>query len=114
MNSKVIYIASPYNHPEDSVRIENYEKVARLSAKMVAEGGVVISPISYGHNLLNFYENFPYDWQFWENFCLSLLSKCDELLVYQIEGWDKSRGVLSEIEFATKNNIPITYLEFKN
>jgi hypothetical protein len=112
MLSKLQYIASPYNHPEDLVRIGNYEKVSKFTAKLVAEGGVAISPISYGHNLLDFYENFPYDWEFWENFCLSLLSKCDELLVYQIDGWDKSRGVLSEIDFAIKNNIPITYIPF--
>ena len=113
MYSKVIYLASPYNHPDNEVRIENYNKVAKLSAKLVAEGQVVISPIAYGHTLLDFYENFPYDWEFWENFCISLLSKSDELLVYKMEGWDKSRGVLSEIDFATKKNIPIKFVEYE-
>jgi hypothetical protein len=113
MLSKVVYVASPYNHSDDKIRLENYNKVAKLSAKLVAEGNVVISPIAYGHTLIDFYENFPYDWEFWENFCLSLLSKSDELLVYKMNGWNKSRGVLSEIEFANKKNIPITYMEYQ-
>ena len=109
--SKLIYIASPYNHEDDSVRIENYKKVSSLAAYLVSMGDVALSPITYGHTLLEFCE-MPYDWQFWSNFCISFLSKCDELLVYKMDGWDKSRGVKEEIEYAIDNNIPVKYIEY--
>lgn len=112
MKSKVIYLASPYNHELDSVRIRNYEKVSEIAAEIVANGGVALSPITYGHTLIGFRDNFPYDWPFWSNFCLSFLAKCDELYVIKMNGWDLSRGVAEEIKYAEENNIPITYIDY--
>lgn len=110
--NKVIYIASPYSNPDPNVIEENYRKVAELSAELCSQGMVVLSPIVYGHTLLSFKE-MPNDWAFWTNFCLSLLSKCDELWVYKMEGWDKSTGVKGEIEFATNNFIPVKYIDYE-
>jgi hypothetical protein len=111
MLSKVIYVASPYNHPDDDIRYLNFLKVSKYSAKMISEGHVVISPIAYGHPLLSYVE-MPYDFEFWSNFCLSLLNKCDEIHVLTLDGWDKSRGVLEEIQFAKDNLIPVEYIEY--
>lgn len=110
--NKVIYIASPYSHPNPNVIEENYRKVAELSAELCSQGMVVLSPIVYGHTLLGFKE-MPNDWEFWTNFCLTLLNKSDELWVYQMEGWDKSRGVKGEIQYAIDMGIPIKYLEYE-
>lgn len=107
---KVIYLASPYSHPDDIVRENNYRLVSKIAADMIAEGNVVISPIAYGHPLLNFTE-MPSDWKFWSDFCLSMLAKCDEIRVCKMPGWDKSRGVAEEIEYAKEHNIPISYFE---
>lgn len=109
--NKLIYLASPYNHENDEIRIRNFEKISKIAADIVAEGGVAISPITYGHTLLQFRDNFPYDWEFWENFCKTFLSRCDELYVIMMEGWDLSRGVDEEIKYAIKVGIPITYIE---
>jgi hypothetical protein len=110
MNSQVIYIASPYSHPDDMIREQNYIKVAEYAAKLISQGHVAISPIAYGHTLLPFVE-MPSDWPFWSNFCISILNKCDKLIVYQMEGWDKSRGVAEEIEYAEKLGIPVEYIK---
>lgn len=108
--SNLIYIASPYSHPDENIREENYRKVTSLAAKLCSEGHVAISPIAYGHNLLSFHE-MPSDWEFWQNFCFSILKHCDEIMVYKMPGWDKSKGVSEEIKFAEENNIKISYLE---
>jgi hypothetical protein len=73
---------------------------------------VVISPITYGHTLLEYHE-MPSNWDFWKKFCLSFLERCDEMIVYQMPGWENSRGVKEEIEFAKSKGIKITYQEFK-
>lgn len=111
MTSKLIFISSPYSHWNDDVVEENYLKVAKLAAKLCSEGEVAITPIAYGHNLLKL-RSFPSDWEFWKNFCLTLLSRCDEMIVYKMDGWDKSKGVAEEIKFAELNNIPIKYIEY--
>ncbi len=108
--SKIIYVASPYNHPDDSIRVENYKKVSKYTADLIASGQVAMSPIAYGHPLLDFTE-MPYDWEFWSNFCISFLKKCEEMHIFMIDGWDKSRGVAEEIEYCVKNSIPIKYIE---
>lgn len=107
---KVIYIASPYTHSDIDVVEENYKKVSKFSADLCSQGIVALSPIVYGHTLLSF-KKMPSDWVFWTNFCLSLLNKSDELWVYKMEGWDKSRGVREEIEYAVENGIPVKYFD---
>lgn len=109
--SKMIYIASPYSHELDETRINNFKLVAQFSAKLIAEGNIVISPIVYGHVLLDYYE-MPSDWDFWKKFCLAFLERCDEIVVYQIPGWEYSRGIKEEIKFAEENGIKITYEKF--
>lgn len=111
MEKKLIYIGSPYSHPDPEVVEENYKKVSRLAAKLCSKGHVAFSPITYGHTLLGFHE-MPGDWEFWKSFCLSFLEKSDELLVYKMEGWENSKGLAAEIEYAMEKNIVIKWLEF--
>lgn len=112
VKSELIYLASPYSHPDDKIRQMNYEIISKITSEMVSEGKVVMSPISYGHNLLN-YTDMPSDWDFWYNFCVTFLLRCDKLIVCKMPGWENSRGVAEEIEIAKVNNIPIEYIEPK-
>jgi hypothetical protein len=107
---KLVYVASPYTYHDKKVVEENYRRVSRYAAEVVSQGIVALSPITYGHTLVGF-SPMRTDWTFWSNFCLTILSKCDEMHVLMIEGWDLSRGVAEEIEFAEKNNIHVTYVK---
>jgi hypothetical protein len=109
-NSDLIYIGSPYTHPEKEVRHRNYIEVTKIAAEIVSNGQVAISPITYGHVLLD-YAKMPSDWEFWSDFCLTLLKKCDKILVCNnMEGWDRSRGLTQEIQYAKDNDIEIEYI----
>ncbi len=108
--SKIIYFASPYSHSDPKVVEYRVKATSEMVAKLVSEGNVVMSPILYGHQLLKFHD-MPSDWEFWKNFCQSFLVKCEELMVFKVDGWDKSTGVLAEIELAKELNIKITYVE---
>lgn len=108
--SKLIYLASPYSHPDDEVREDNYIVVSNIAADMVSNGHVVFSPISYGHNLLEF-KNMPSNWEFWFNFCVTFLLKCDKLVVCKMPGWENSIGVTEEIEIARNCGIEVEYIE---
>lgn len=110
--SKLIYLASPYSHPDFTIRDSNYRMISKIAAKMVAKGGVVFSPITYGHNLLEF-RQMPSDWEFWFNFCVTFLMKCDKLVVCKMPGWENSVGVREEIEIAEKFGIEIEYIDVK-
>ena len=110
--SKIIYLASPYSHKDQSVSQGRYVKVSTKVAELTSQGLIIFSPITYGHTLLSFKE-MPGDWQFWKNFCESFIYKCDEFWVYKIDGWDQSTGVLSEIDLAKLLKVPIKYLEYE-
>ena len=106
----IIYLASPYSDKNPNVVIDRYNKTCEKVAELTSQGLVVMSPIVYGHTLLN-YKEMPSDWKFWKNFCETFLYKSDEMYVYKIEGWDKSEGLLAEIEIAKSLNMKITYIE---
>jgi len=110
-NNLLIYIGSPYSHPDKAVMEENFKRVSQLAADLCAEGKVVFSPITYGHTLLNFRE-MPHTWEFWQNFCINFLDHADRLLVYKMPGWENSKGLAAEIEYANENNIPIEYVDY--
>lgn len=107
--NKIIYVASPYSSSDDAVRKLNYIKVSFYTANLIAKGLVALSPIAYGHPLLDFAE-MPSDWKFWQHFCITFLEKCDIMHVLMLPGWDKSRGVLEEIEYCEKHGIPVQYI----
>jgi hypothetical protein len=106
---KLIFISSPYNNPEPNVMERNFMDVLLFSSYISSQDGVVgFSPIVYGHTLLKVKE-LPTDWDYWKNFCLTFLDRADELIVYMLPGWEESKGVKEEIEYAKSKNLKITY-----
>jgi hypothetical protein len=110
MENKVIYIGSPYSHPNTIIRNRRFNLVSKFAADLCSKGYIAISPITYGHVLVDF-KDMPTDFAFWNNFCIGLLSKCDYLYVYKIDGWEQSTGLKEEIKFAKENNIEIKYFD---
>jgi hypothetical protein len=106
----IIYIASPYSNPDSKIMDNNFKLVSSFASELCSKGYIAFSPITYGHVLVD-YTEMPTDWEFWENFCLSFLKLSSELWVYEIEGWDRSRGVAREIKYAIENNIKIKYIK---
>lgn len=110
---KLIYISTPYSHTDKEVVEKRVLLVTLYVAKLVSEGTMAISPITYGDALLKV-RKLPSDYSFWNTFCLSLLNKCDEMIVYKIDGWEDSIGVKDEIRYCLENNIPVEYIEFED
>lgn len=107
--NKIIYVASPYSSGVPERVKNNFEVITKYVADLVSIGYIAISPITYGHVLLD-YAEMPSDYFFWQHFCIGLLAKCDCLLVVQMPGWELSVGMADEIKYAKENNIPITYI----
>lgn len=107
---KIVYLASPYSHPDESVVNERFDRISLIASILNSKSIVSLSPITYGHTLLS-YTKMPSDWEFWRNFCLSFLQHSSELWVIKMEGWNRSPGISEEIEFAIKNSIPVKYIE---
>jgi len=109
----MIYIGVPYTHPDKKVMEDRYRLVSGITAHLVKRGFIVFSPITYGHTLCEF-EDMPRDFGFWNELCLSFLSTSDLLVCVKSLGWEESRGLDAEMEFASENVIPILDIELED
>ncbi len=109
----MIYLASPYTHPEAMVRYDRFLRVNSVAAELMREGLHVFSPISHCHSIATM-NQLPTDWEFWQDHCKAGLKKCDSLWVLKLDGWKESRGVAMEIATANLMLMPIEYREIQS
>jgi hypothetical protein len=103
----ISYLACPYTHEHDYVQHRRYEQVTSVAAQLMSEGQCIYSPITSMHYLSR---HLVRDGDFWLQHDLTILSRCDKLIVLQLDGWEQSVGLKMEIEFAKSAGIPIEYL----
>mgnify|MGYP002782450901 CR=1 FL=1 len=104
----MIYLASPYAHPDPRVRERRFQEACRASAALLRAGVVVFSPIAHSHPIANY--GLPTDWEFWSQVDREYLARCDLLAVLTIPGWRESVGVQAELQIANELGIRIIYL----
>lgn len=104
----MIYIASPYSHPDPNIRRERYERVLEFTAKCINDGMVVYSPIVHNHNIAVHY-GVPCGWDFWHRFDREMIQASEALLVFCDAGWTESIGVQEEIKIAQELGKPVSH-----
>ena len=104
----MIYLGQPYTHSDPAVREERFKKGEALLKIFAEQYMPVYSPIVHWHRL-SLIPGHKIDNRYWMHHCIDMLSRCDNLLVYCIDGWRESEGLGKEIDFAKRDNIPITY-----
>jgi len=109
MQKPLIYLASPYSHPDPQMRHHRFVQVCRAAARLMQAGHIVFSPIAHSHSIAE-YEELPGNWEFWQEFCLATLGRCDQLWILCLDGWEVSTGVNAEIQIARDRNIFIQHI----
>ena len=104
----MIYLASPYSHPDAAVREQRFHAACRAAAALLRAGRAVFSPVVHGHPLVA--HGLPTDWPFWQQFGRAFLSRCDELVILTLDGWRESDGVREEVRLARDLGKPILFL----
>ena len=105
----MIYLASPYSHPDSAIREERFRAACLAAAQLMGAGNVVFSPIVHSHPIA--LHGLPTDWRFWECHDREHLVRCDEVVVLMLDGWQESEGVHAEIRIAKELSKPVWYLE---
>jgi hypothetical protein len=108
----MIYLASPYSHPDPVVREQRFQAACRATAALLRAGEAVFSPIVHGHPLADY--GLPTGWEFWERFNRTFLERCDEVVVLMLDGWRQSVGVQAEIRIAQELGKPARYSDLDN
>lgn len=106
------YLATPYSDPSDFVREDRFRKVTRMAAKLMEAGIAVHSPITQGHAMVKYLpEELKHSHDFWLQADIEILSKVDFLIVLTLDGWQTSRGVTEEIDYAYEKKLPIVFMD---
>ena len=106
-----IYLSSPYTPQSETVRALRHDRAALTTARLMEQGWVVFSPIVHAYTVAEFMNSDrKLDHDFWMRQARGMLRTAAYVVVLQIEGWDKSRGVREEILLAKENSIQIRYL----
>ena len=109
--SDLVYLASPYSAPTANKRTRRFKQVCKKAAELMSNGYKVFCPIAHSHpiEIIGMPKMQTGDWWLQRDF--AILEHCSKMVVYKMQGWDKSYGVKKEIEFAQAHDIPIEYLE---
>ena len=105
----MIYLASPYSHPDPGIREQRFRTACRAAAQLMRAGQPVFSPVAHGHPIAVF--GLPTDWRYWEPLDRRHIATCDELAVLMLDGWRDSHGVQAEIRIAGDLGKPVRYLD---
>src|SRR5437016_753626 len=95
----MIYLASPYSHPDPTVQESRFDAVCRVAAMLMRRGVQLFSPIAHTHPIAVAGE-LPGHWDFWLMFDQWFITHCDEIWVLMLDGWKRSKGVQAEILMA--------------
>lgn len=103
------YLAAPYSDASASVRRYRRAQINRVTAQLLLRGIHVFSPISHSAELAETH-GLPGCFDFWRDFDLKVLTRCDGLFVLRLHGWEESRGVKAEIAAAEEAGLPTVWL----
>lgn len=110
MSAGLIYLASPYSHPDVTVRAARFEAACRAAGRLMQAGQCVFSPIAHSHPIEQHFGHME-GHDFWLRQDFAVLIRCTRLAVLTLEGWEKSRGVAAEMVFAQEHGIPLEFIE---
>lgn len=110
----MIYLASPYSHPDPAVRHERAMAARHCTIWHLARHYPVLSMIAYGHELVRAGVEgdvvLPTDAGAWGMIGFPILRASSACWVLVLEHWERSTGVRAEIDAAYACGIPVLML----
>ena len=105
------YLASPYSHPDHAIKMARFKQVCIAAGKLMLKGEIVFSPIAHTHWIEYYGTGTGKGHEFWMRQDEPFAKGASKIVVLKIPGWDISKGVKEEIEWAKENNIPVEFME---
>lgn len=106
----MIYLASPYTHSDSLIMKTRFLLAEQVTARLIQQGRFVYSPIVHCHAMSERYA-LPTTFDFWKAYNFDMIRHASELYVLSIDGWEESKGVRGELEFARQFTLPIFYVD---
>ncbi len=104
------YLASPYTHPEHSVRERRFKAACLAAATLMRQGKRVFCPIAHSHPIDLMYDA-PESGDFWKEQDAPYLWACSEMVILMLVGWQDSQGIKHERAVAEQRGIRVRYMD---
>jgi len=104
----MIYLASPYSHPNPAVMKLRSDRVCQAAAQFMNQGDLIFAPIAHSHHVADY--GCPREWKYWKVFDTEFLIFCNEMWVLMLPGWRESEGVTDEIRIMNALGKPVRYV----
>jgi hypothetical protein len=101
---KMVYLASPYTHENREVETERFIAAVKACGWLMVNISyvqMIYSPIAHTHPIADVC-TLPGFWSFWEACDKCMLSRCDEIWILTLDGWETSTGVTAERQIASE------------
>lgn len=109
MTQELIYLATPYTHPDPDVMEERFHLACLHAGHLMGQGVNVFCPIAHTHPIAVRCD-LPRGFEFWERYDRAMIERCTKLVVVKMDGWTTSKGVFCEIGIAEDLGIPVEYV----
>lgn len=116
----MIYLASPYTakihdcidgvDTPDVIEHKRYIEACMAAGFIMKMGELVYSPIAHWHVIDKLFKG-TIGYEDYLAADMQMIELCREVHVLMLDGWEKSRGVQLEIEFAKMKEKPVKYLK---
>src|ERR1700739_3365873 len=109
--TRLVYVASPYSHPNRVVEETRNIGVAVAMGYLMNNFAdyAFFSPICHTHPIATLCK-LPGHWEFWKKYDEAMLSRCDEIWVLCLEGWEQSKGVTAEVNIAKDLGLTVKHI----
>lgn len=95
MASHLIYLASPYSHPDPKVMAIRYSLTLGLTTRLLLDGLPVFSPIVYGHQMAS---TLGTSFEAWQSLNDAMIHAASDFAIFRLPGWEQSRGIAHEVD----------------
>lgn len=109
----ISYLAAPYSLGGISTeydRMNRFGMITRQAWLLFKQGINIYSPITHHHTIQR-YGRIDMPTKKWMQYDLAFLQHCDDMYVLMLDDWSISTGVLAELDYAKKKEIPLIFLE---
>ena len=105
----ILYLASPYTTPNNNKACEyvRYINACKAAATLMQQGHTVFSPIAHSHGIARFIQDHNHE--FWMEQDLPFLDFADKVVVLKLPGWEKSKGIKRELEYAREKGMSVDF-----
>jgi len=109
-SDRLIYLSSPYNHPDPEVKEQRRKAACSAAGYLIDRGIPVHSPIAHNAAILEV-TGGKTGWDIWKRQDLAMLKASTEMVILCLPGWEASEGIRGEFHAAMEMGKPVSYMK---